>query len=117
MEEIHVNQREIWLCPFPFSDLSGEKVRPVLLLSHSNYNATTDDVIVCALTSNILRNPYTIIIEQSDCERGVLYNPSTIRVDTLFKLKKTLLRKPICTLNQRTFEEVYKILMSIFSIK
>ncbi len=33
MAEVSVNQREIWLCPFPFSDLTGKKVRPVLVLS------------------------------------------------------------------------------------
>jgi len=114
MAEVSVRQREVWLCPFPFSDLSGKKVRPVLILSNSRYNSTSEDVIVCALTSNTEQKPYALIINPQDCAEGTLYQSSSVRVDTLFKLKKTLLMKSICTLNQKAFESITAILKTIF---
>jgi len=114
MEALSVNQREVWLCPFPFSDLSGEKVRPVLILSNHHYNATSEDVIVCALTSHTIPKPYALIVDKSDCESGTLFDPSSSRVDTLFKLKKTLLKKAICTLKPKTFNTVMQFLINIF---
>ncbi|MDI6767018.1 MAG: type II toxin-antitoxin system PemK/MazF family toxin [Bacteroidota bacterium] len=63
MDEVFVSQREIWLCPFPFSDLSGRKVRPVIVLSNDSYNSKGDDVVVCALTSSVEPRPYAIIID------------------------------------------------------
>ena len=46
-------QRDIVLVPFPFSDLSGQKVRPVLILSNDAYNQQSADVVVCGLTTNL----------------------------------------------------------------
>jgi len=45
-------QRDIVLVPFPFSDLSAHKVRPVLILSNDMYNQRSADVVVCGLTTD-----------------------------------------------------------------
>ncbi len=93
MAEVFVNQREIWLCPFPFSDLSGKKVRPVLILSNETYNSSCQDVVVCAVTAQIKYQPYSIVVGQRNCEQGNLLHESAIKVDSLFKLNKNLLLK------------------------
>ncbi|MBS4027300.1 MAG: type II toxin-antitoxin system PemK/MazF family toxin [Ignavibacteriales bacterium] len=89
MATIFVKQREIWLCPFPFSDLSGTKVRPVLILSNERYNSSSVDVIVCAITSHIKEIPFAFTIKQTNIESGTLFQPSSVRVDSLFKIKKS----------------------------
>ncbi len=53
-------QRDIALVPFPFSDLSARKVRPVLVLSNDQYNQQSLDVLVCALTTNLAPTPYSV---------------------------------------------------------
>lgn len=58
-------QGEILLIPIPFSDLSSNKKRPVLVLSNDQYNSKTDDIIVAAITSNILSKEYNIPISNS----------------------------------------------------
>ena len=58
-----IQQRDIFLVPFPFSDLSQTKVRPVLILSKDTFNNSSQDVIVCSITSNIAKNPYKILID------------------------------------------------------
>ena len=40
-----IEQRSIILVPFPFSDLTGAKKRPALVVSSSDFNIKNDDVI------------------------------------------------------------------------
>ena len=51
---LKVNQRDIVLIKFPFSDLSGAKVRPALVISNQGYNIKSLDTVVLALTLDYL---------------------------------------------------------------
>ena len=44
------NQGDILLVPLPFTDLSSQKRRPVLVLSKDDYNNVADDLIVAAIS-------------------------------------------------------------------
>ena len=107
------NQREILLVPFPFSDQSGKKVRPVLVLSNDEYNKG-QDLIVCAITSNLKAGKYSIIIEGKDLETGRLYERSAIKVDGLLKISKSLIIKSIGVLSKSAFQKISNILKEIF---
>src|SRR3989338_6393109 len=109
-------QRDILLVPFPFSDQSGQKVRPVLVLSHDSYNQFRDDVIVCAITSNLKINKYSIIINSKNLESGKLYDKSAIKVDSLLKINRKLVIKNIGTLDEATFQKTMNILKDIFGV-
>jgi len=60
-------QGDIVLVPFPFSNLSSAKIRPVLVISNNVYNQKYLDVVVCGITSNLQATDYSIFIEQSVC--------------------------------------------------
>ena len=109
-----ISQKDILLVPFPFSDQSGRKVRPVLLLSNDSYNKLGEDIIVCAITSNIKSSNYSIVINGKNLKNGELYEKSSIKVDSLLKIDKNLIIKNIATLNEITFEKVMVILNKIF---
>ena len=109
-----IRQRDIFLVPFPFSDQSGQKVRPVLVLSHDSYNQFGEDIIVCAITSNFKMNKYSIIVDGGNLEAGKLYEKSCIKIDSLLKINKKLIIKNIGTLNQATFQKTIIILKDIF---
>ena len=84
------NQGEILLIPIPFSDLSSNKKRPVLVLSNDKYNSIASDIIVAAITSNI-DNKYTEIkITNDDMQDGVLKVDSCIRTDKIYTLAQTI---------------------------
>lgn len=83
-------QRDILLIPIPFSDLTSSKKRPVLVLSNDDYNNKTDDVIVAAITSNITRKDYTVIISNRDMEEGNLHVDSCVRVDKIYTLSQNI---------------------------
>src|SRR3989344_5171222 len=109
-----MKQRDIILLPFPFSDQSGVKVRPALILSNNNFNNSSDDLIVCAITTMIKPSKYSIVIGQDDIEAGVLYEKSSIKVETILKIDKTIVIKKIAAINKRTFSKVNSIINDIF---
>ena len=100
-------QRDIVLVPFPFSDLSTSKVRPVLVLSNDGYNNSTEDVLVCGLTTNLQSAPYSIIVEVTDVEETEsLKYKSKIKTDTIVSLSQSLIVKSIARLKPEVFDRV-----------
>ena len=45
---------DVVLVPFPFSDLSTTKVRPAIIVSSTLYHNTEPDLVLAAITSNVL---------------------------------------------------------------
>jgi mRNA interferase MazF len=83
-------QGEIVLLPIPFTDLSSQKRRPVIVVSNDAYHRSTTDMVVVAMTSNPARVEYGFVIESSDLERGRLNHPGTVRVDKIYTLSQSL---------------------------
>jgi mRNA interferase MazF len=65
-------QGDILLIPFPYSDLTSTKQRPVLVLSNTYYNESYQDIVVAAITSNITEKVYSIHIDTDDLDEGHL---------------------------------------------
>lgn len=86
-------QGEILLIPIPFTDLSSNKKRPVIVLSNDNYNSKTNDIIVAAITSNILLKEYSVLITNNDLIDGNLKADSCIRADKIYTLSKNIVIK------------------------
>jgi mRNA interferase MazF len=107
------DQKSIILVPFPYSDLTGRKVRPALIISNSRFNKD-EDIIICALTSSIKHRPYSITITEENTILKKLKDTSQIRVDTITRIKKDLIIKEIDVLDDTTFEKVLQNLNSIF---
>ena len=100
-------QRDIVLVPFPVSDLSGQKVRPVLILSNDVYNQQSADIVVCGLTTNLRPVPYSIIVDVTDVERpSTLRHKSKIKADAIVSLEQSLLIKQIARLKLSVFRQV-----------
>ena len=51
-----IEQRDLILVPFPFSNQSGKKVRSVVVMSNNEFNNRSEDVIVIGVSSNILKD-------------------------------------------------------------
>ena len=96
------------LIPFPFSDLSGTKLRPAVVL------ATLDkgDCILCQITSQ----PYdTLAIElnQQDFAEGSLQRTSYARPGKLFTAHESLLQREAGKLAATTLQAVRQRVVSI----
>tara|TARA_Y100000310_G_C20701281_1_gene830135 strand:- start:8412 stop:8762 length:351 start_codon:yes stop_codon:yes gene_type:complete len=103
---IQYEQGEIVLAPFPFTDLSSTKQRPVLIISNNNYNEQTHDIVTCGITSNIRNAMHSIGLDSEDLTIGVIPTKSRIKVDKVFTLNKPLVIKKIAKINENTLNKV-----------
>ena len=103
---IKYNQGEIVIVPFPFSDLSSIKNRPVLILSKDIDNSNSEDIITCGITSNLKDAKYSVLIDNGDLDGGEIPIKSRIKVDKLFTVKKDIIKKKIAKINKIAFDKV-----------
>lgn len=71
---------DVVITPFPFSDLSTTKKRPALVVA----SFTGDDLLLCQITSQAIRDQYTISLLENDFASGGLQQASHIRPNRLF---------------------------------
>jgi len=110
---IRYNQGEIIVVPFPFSDLSSIKQRPVLVLSKNTDNESAEDIITCGITSNLKDTMYSVLIENTNLEHGQIPTKSRIKVDKLFTLNKSIVKKKVAKINQETFNLVKQVFFKL----
>ncbi len=108
-----VKQRDIILIKFPFSDLSGAKVRPALVISNNQYNQEKLDCVVLAMTSNLSRSEYKVIIESQDLDSGSLPVKSAIRVDKPFSVSQNKILKVQGKLKETQFQAVERAILKL----
>ncbi len=113
MEEILVKQKELYLVPFPFSDFSGDKVRPVIVISNNFFNKQSEDVIICGITTK-LNAKNSIILSNKDLKSGKLFNNCCVKVENILKINKKLLLKNIGMTNKTILKKVVKKLNLLF---
>jgi mRNA interferase MazF len=71
---------DVVVVPFPFSDLTMSKRRPALVLA----NLEGDDLVLCQITSQSIRDSYAIELQDEDFATGTLHKPSNVRPNRLF---------------------------------
>lgn len=103
-----LNQGDIVLIPIPFTDLESQKKRPVIIISNTYYNKSSQDIIAIAITSNIRGLDYEVIIENKDMIEGNLKRISCIRTDKIYTLSKELIIKKFGKINNVIVSDVKK---------
>ncbi len=99
-------QGDILMVPFPFSDLTEIKQRPVLVISKNNYNLKNEDIITCGITSNLRDSSHSVIIGEEELLSGKIPSKSRIKVDKIFTLEQGIVRKKLAKINKNTFQKV-----------
>ena len=105
---MNIKQRDIVLIPFPYSDLSATKKRPVVILSNSNYHKDNNDMICCAITSSKKEIHRGVLINNFDLEEGNLKTESVIKPSKVFTVLRKIIVKKVGTLKIEKIEEVIK---------
>ena len=79
---------DVVVVPFPFSDLSGSKLRPALVL----FDSGGPDLVLCQITSKTVRDPHAVSLADNDFASGSLRLDSNIRPNKLFTFDRALIR-------------------------
>jgi mRNA interferase MazF len=99
-------QREIVLVPFPYSDLTNTKRRPVLIVSNDDYNLSFQDIVVCVITSNLNTDSYSLELDNKDLEIGSLPESSVVKTHKLFTIHQSKIIRKFSVVKPEFFEEV-----------
>jgi mRNA interferase MazF len=93
---------QVVFLPYPFSDLSDSKLRPVVVLA----KGSRSDWIVCQITSNPHGDQRSFVLPQSAFVSGGLRLTSYVRPGLLFTAKETLIRTTAGELRDSALEVV-----------
>ncbi len=104
-------QADIVLTPFPFTDLSGEKVRPALVLAISR-----EDVTVCFISSIPSKKELDNEIIVKENKQNGLKAKSIIKVVKIATLEKKIILGKLGTLDKVTLGKVKIIIKKHFKI-
>jgi len=108
-------QGEIVLVPYPFTDLSEIKNRPVLIISNNMHNVDSEDIVTCGVTSNLKNSEFSILVDNKDIIKGSIPIKSRIKTDKIFTLKQNLVKKKIAKVNDITFEKVKQEIIKLLN--
>lgn len=110
-----IEQRDLLLVPFPFSDQLGRKVRPVVVISNNKFNEKSEDLIVNGVTSNISKDQYTLMLNNKDLEEGKIFSLCCIKAENILKIDKTLIIKKIGKINRKKLKDTIRVINSILN--
>ena len=111
--KVTYRQRDILLTRFPFSDLIGSKVRPVLVLSNDIYNRRHADMLVCAITSSRRSHDYATSLTTGDLEQGVLKVESKVRADTITSVEQGIILKRIGRVGKPKYQQIIALVQRL----
>ena len=100
---------QVALLRFPFSDLTGSKLRPALLVAE----AGRGDWIACQITSNPYADPRAIALPSDAFEAGGLQRLSYLRPGKIFTANVRLIEDVRGTLKARVFEHARAVLVEL----
>jgi mRNA interferase MazF len=110
-------QGEVVLVAFPFTDLSGVKQRPALVVSADWFNRASSDCVLVAITSNVPARIKRgeLLLSASDLTSAGLPKPSMVRAGKIFTLQQGLIRKPLGKLSSATLTNVLVAVQGVLS--
>lgn len=109
---------EIVLVPFPFDDLSSNKVRPAACLTDEIQ--PFGHIVLAFITSKVSANSsatdFTIDSQAADFVRTGLKVSSTIRLHRLMTISKNMVKRKLGNLSDRQQKEIEHRLRVLFDL-
>jgi len=98
-------QGAVVLVDFSYSNQIQSKVRPALVVSNSQYNRISRDVIVAKITT---REPKMMAasLTNEDLKEGALDHPSFVQADGIYALEKELISDTIGIIRPEKMGEI-----------
>ncbi|MEW5920510.1 MAG: type II toxin-antitoxin system PemK/MazF family toxin [Bacillota bacterium] len=103
------NPGDVILVPFPFSDLSGAKKRPALVLAVIPQWRE----LVCVMLTSLPKGQSEVVVGQ--WESAGLLMPTVARVHRLFTIKATLVLGTLGKLDQEDFQKILGAVVAVLT--
>ena len=100
---------DVVIVPFPFSDLTQTKRRPALIVA----NLSGDDLILCQITSQNVRDSYSVAITNTDFNNGGLNKNSNVRPNRIFTADRKIIIYKVGQLKSKKLAEVTREIINI----
>lgn len=100
---------EVVVLPFPFSDLSASRRRPALVIAPLQ----NDDVILCMITSQAVKDGNAVPLTNSDFVSGGLPRQSNIRPNRLFAADSRIILRSAGRLSDGKMQQVVGAIVEI----
>ena len=100
---------DIVVLPFPFSDLSASKKRPALELSI----LPGEDLILCQITSQLIKDAFSVPLMESELVSGRLAKESNIRPNRIFTASKSIILYKTAQVSTSKLVEVRNKIVSL----
>jgi len=110
-------QGDIVVADLPFAEQVSLKRRPALVISNSQYNKNSDDIILLKITSKGNNTKYDVSFTNAGLTDGELSKPeSTIMADNPVTAYVKLIDSKIAKLSEEKLGEVKKKLRELYSL-
>jgi mRNA interferase MazF len=108
---------KVVLVPFPFDNLSATKVRPAVCLTNpvGKYSHIILAFITSQIPTNLLETDIVLDTSHPDFTASGLHKPSTIRLDHLMTVRKSLIQRELGTLSSDTQDKIAEKLCKLLS--
>jgi mRNA-degrading endonuclease toxin of MazEF toxin-antitoxin module len=105
---------DVVLVPFPFTDQSGIKKCPAVVVSSAAYNVSCPDLILMAITSQSRATPGFAEVTIAEWQKAGLLKASVIK-PVITTVERRLLLRRLGQLEQKDRAELQQSLRTIFS--
>lgn len=104
---------DIIAVPYEYSDLTGGKVRPAMIVSSDSYNLARPDVVAAGITSQVGNvGPYDHVL--ADWAAAGLRYPSLVR-GRLLTIEQTLIRRAVGRVSYKDWQAAEAKLISFLA--
>ncbi|MDO8634006.1 MAG: type II toxin-antitoxin system PemK/MazF family toxin [archaeon] len=99
-----------------FAEQIGIKRRPALVISNSNYNKNSEDVILLKITSSAPKTKYDVLLSNKDLKKGNLKTESSVMADNPVTTYKKMIEAKIGKISEQKLKEVKQKLKELYEL-
>lgn len=113
---LNFEQGDIVIADIVYSQQIGFKRRPALIISNTNYNNHSEDIIITSISSTPTRTKYDVKLTNKDLLEGELKLESKIITDFPTTIEKTLIPQKIGKISNQKLKEVKQKIRSLYTV-
>lgn len=103
---------DVVILPFPFTDLSAQKVRPAVVISNQGYNSQHKNVLVVGVYG--AEKACSVSIGNQDTQQQKFLKPSFVSFQNVFVVEKSLILKSVDQLKSVKLKSIQTQFKSYF---